>query len=92
MRFLYLEPANDWTDQTVEERLRTCAEALYSHQLINPRRFNQITTGISQRADRQRDLRARNRRPVVRCALCDDTGYLDHAGVAIDPCNHGAVS
>ncbi|MEE4451489.1 hypothetical protein [Novosphingobium resinovorum] len=61
MRFLYLEPAKDWTDQTVEERMRLCAEALYAHQLINPRHFNQITSGISLRADRQRDLRTRNR-------------------------------
>lgn len=61
MRFLYLEPANDWTDQTVEERLRLCAETLYAHQLINDRRFNQVTSGISLRADRQRELRARNR-------------------------------
>jgi hypothetical protein len=61
MRFLYLEPANGWCDQTVEERMRLCAEALYAHQLINPRHFNQITTGISQRADRQRDLQTRNR-------------------------------
>ncbi|PNU04288.1 hypothetical protein [Novosphingobium guangzhouense] len=67
MRFLYLEPANDWTDDTVEERLRVCAEALYAHQLINDRRFNEITTGITKRADRQRDLRARNRLgPAVR--------------------------
>jgi hypothetical protein len=61
MRFLYLEPAKDWTGDTVEERLRICAETLYAHQLINARRLNQITTGISQRADRQRDLRTRNR-------------------------------
>jgi hypothetical protein len=68
MRYLYLEPAKDWTDQTVEERMRLCAEALYAHQLINPRHFNQITTGISQRADRQRDLRRRNR---VSAAVCE---------------------
>ncbi|HUD30720.1 MAG TPA: hypothetical protein VMQ93_17780 [Novosphingobium sp.] len=61
MRFLYLEPANDWTGQTVEERLRLCAETLYAHQLLNARRFNQVTSGITLRADRQRDLRARNR-------------------------------
>lgn len=61
MRFLYLEPANDWNGQTVEERLRLCAETLYAHQLINARRFNQITSGVSLRADRQRDLRTRNR-------------------------------
>jgi hypothetical protein len=61
MRFLYLEPANDWIGQTVEERLRLCAETLYAHQLINARRFNQITSGVSLRADRQRDLRTRNR-------------------------------
>jgi hypothetical protein len=60
MRFLYLEPANDWTGQTVEERLRFCAETLYTHHLINPRHFNQITSGIYLRADRQRDMRARN--------------------------------
>ncbi|EIZ77576.1 hypothetical protein WSK_3959 [Novosphingobium sp. Rr 2-17] len=61
MRFLYLEPAHDWTDQTVEERLRLCAETLFTHQHINSRRFNQITTGIGQRADRQRAIRSRNR-------------------------------
>lgn len=61
MRFLYLEPANDWTGQTVEERLRLCAETLYAHQLIKPRHFNQATSGITERADRQRDLRNRNR-------------------------------
>lgn len=61
MRYLYLEPAKDWTGDTVEERLRICAETLYAHPLINARRLNQITTGISQRADRQRDLRTRNR-------------------------------
>ncbi|WP_374414232.1 hypothetical protein [Novosphingobium colocasiae] len=63
MRFVYLEPAHDWTDQTVEERMRLCAEALHAQQLISPRQFNQITTGITQRADRQRDLRSRNRGP-----------------------------
>ena len=73
MRFLYLEPAKDWSDQTVEERMRLCAEALYAHQLINPRQFNQITTGISDRAYRQRDLRTRNRRAVEKCGRCDDT-------------------
>lgn len=65
MRFLYLEPANDWTGQTVEERLRLCAETLYAHQLINARRFNQVTSGVSLRADRQRELRTRNR---INCA------------------------
>lgn len=88
MRFLYLEPAKDWTDQTVEERMRLCAEALYAHQLINPRHFNQITSGISQRADRQRDLRSRNRRRTFECRRCDDTGYVDHAGFAQEPCDH----
>lgn len=61
MRFLYLEPANDWMGKTVEERLRICAETLFAHHLINDRRFNQIVTGISQRANRQRELRTRNR-------------------------------
>lgn len=60
MRFLYLEPANDWTGQTVEERLHMCAETLYAHQLLNARRFNQVTSGVRLRAERQRDLRARN--------------------------------
>lgn len=89
MRFLYLEPANDWTGDTVEERLRICAETLFTHHLINDRRFNQILTGITHRADRQRDLQMRNRRAVRHCARCDNTGYVDHAGVAMDPCNHG---
>ncbi|MFC0206404.1 hypothetical protein [Novosphingobium soli] len=61
MRFLYLEPATDWTDQTVEERLRLCAETLHAHQLMKPRHFNQAITGIGRRADRQRALRSRNR-------------------------------
>lgn len=25
----------------------------------------------------------------VLCAKCDDTGYKDHAGFAMDPCDHG---
>lgn len=61
MKLIYLEPANDWTDQSVEDRLILCAETLFAHQLINGRRFNQVTTGIRQRADRQRDIRTRNR-------------------------------
>ncbi|AXB75446.1 hypothetical protein [Novosphingobium sp. P6W] len=88
MRFLYLELANDWSDQTVEERMRLCAEALYAHKLIKPRYFTQITARISQRAHRQRDVRARNRTRLLGCKRCDDTGYLDHAGFAQDPCDH----
>jgi hypothetical protein len=74
MRFLYLEPAHDWTGDTVEERLRICAETLFAHHLINDRRFNQITTGITQRADRQRGLRLRNRRAVNESGRFDGTG------------------
>jgi hypothetical protein len=90
MRFLYLEPANDWTGQTVEERLRFCAETLYTHHLINPRRLNQILTGIGRRTDRQREIRMRNRTDQSNCKLCDNTGYVDYAGFALDVCKHGA--
>lgn len=88
MIFLFLEPANDWTGETVEERLRACAETLFAHHLINARRLNHIVTGITRQADRQRNLRARNRRPHKKCSRCDGTGYVDHAGFAQDPCDH----
>lgn len=64
MRFLLLEPAVDWTGQTVEERLRLCAETLLAHHKIKPRHYNQITSGITASGDRQRDIRARNRLPI----------------------------
>lgn len=59
MRFLYLEPATDWTDQIVEERLRMCAETLFIHDLINDRTYRQTTTKIRDRADTQRERRVR---------------------------------
>ena len=61
MRFLYLEPATDWTDQTVEERLILCAETLFIHGLINDRTYHHTTTNIRAQAERQRGLRVRNR-------------------------------
>ncbi|WP_159977831.1 MULTISPECIES: hypothetical protein [unclassified Novosphingobium] len=88
MRFLYLEPAKDWIDQSVAERMRLCAEALYAHHLISLRHFNRITSSISQTAARQLDLRSRNRRRTFECRRCDDTGYVDHAGFAQEPCDH----
>ena len=27
-------------------------------------------------------------RPIRKCNLCDDTGYKDYAGFAMDPCDH----
>lgn len=71
MRMLYLEPATDWTNQTVEERLRLCAETLYVHHLINDRWFNEVTSGISMHADRQRDLRSRNQVPPPMLHPCE---------------------
>lgn len=61
MRFLHLEPSTDWMDQTVEERLILCAETLFIHGLINDRTYHHTTANIRAQADRQRDLRARNR-------------------------------
>lgn len=61
MRTLYLEPASDWVDQTVEGRLILCAETLFVHGLINDRIYHQTTANIRAQAERQRELRARNR-------------------------------
>lgn len=59
MKPFLLQPATDWTGQTHEERLLLCLEALYTHQLINSRIFNQATTKLRGRADAQRDLHAK---------------------------------
>lgn len=61
MRCLYLEPATDWASQSVEERLILCAETLFIHGLINDRIYHQTTANIRAQAERQRELRARNR-------------------------------
>jgi hypothetical protein len=57
----YLEPAADWLDQSVEERLILAAELLFTQNLMNSRRYNQATMEIRKRANRQRSIRTRNR-------------------------------
>lgn len=59
MRLLYLEPAVDWTDHSVEERLRLCVELLFMHDLVNDRTYRQAIETIRERAARQRGLRDR---------------------------------
>jgi hypothetical protein len=56
---MMLEPSTDWTGQLNEERLVLCAEALFVHQLIGAPAHKHIIANIRDRAETQRQMRAR---------------------------------
>lgn len=61
-----LELASDWTGQLNEERLVLCAEALFIHQLIGAPAHQHIIANIRNRAEAQREMRARRREKELR--------------------------
>lgn len=58
MQISLLKRAPDWRDQTLEDRLRICAEALCVHDLIDPRDRSRILEQIEQRAELARQAQA----------------------------------
>lgn len=57
MQIGLLKPAQDWKGQSLEERLTCCAEALFVHDLIEPRQRAQILDKLRQRAELARRAR-----------------------------------
>lgn len=57
MQISLLKPAPAWRDQTLEERLRLCAEALCVHDLIEPKERSRILAELEARAELARRAR-----------------------------------
>lgn len=48
-----------------------------------------VDWAIAKAVDDGAIAEARTRARTILCTKCDDTGYKDHAGFAMDACDHG---